>query len=301
MISVVVPVYNMEKFLARCLDSLLAQTIRDFEILLVDDGSTDKSAEICHKYEKLDERIKYIYKQNGGLSDARNVAIKIAKGEYITFIDSDDYVHSTYLEYLLTLCEKHDADIASCIHFETSEDACVYNITDEKVLCMSGKEACKRMVTDLASILTAACGKLYKTAIVKKYEFPYGRFHEDVATTYKYYLDAEKVVYSNKELYAYYQHSNSIMHKVSDKKVEDELWAMSDRALGFAEHDEKELANMSWEFMISFLKRNVKEKRGNSDIWKKYGKICMKNKLAPKSRVKVFLLSYVPAIARKIL
>lgn len=301
MISVVVPVYNMEKFLARCLDSLLVQTLIDFEILLIDDGSTDNSAEICKKYAEKDSRIQYIYKQNGGLSDARNAAVKIAKGEYITFIDSDDYVHHTYLEYLLTLCEKYDADIASCIHFETSEDACVYNVSEEKVLSMSGKEACKRMVTDLAPVLTAACGKLYRTSIVKKYEFPYGRLHEDVATTYKFYLDAEKVVYSYKELYAYYQHPNSIMHRVSDKKVEDELWALSDRAQTVQKCGENQLANLCWEFMIKFLKRDVLEKRGTAQIWKKYGRICLNNKLHLKTKLKVLLLIYTPSIARKIL
>lgn len=293
MISVVVPVYNMEKFLGRCLDSLIAQTIKDFEVLLIDDGSTDSSAEICKKYAKSDQKIKYVYKQNGGLSDARNTAIKIAKGEYITFIDSDDYVHETYLEYLLSLCQKYNADIASCIHFETSEDACTYNTSEDKVLHMSGKEACKRMVTDLAPVLTAACGKMYKTSIVKRYEFPYGRLHEDVATTYKYYLDAENVIYSYKELYAYYQHPNSIMHKVSDKKVEDELWAMSDRALGFSKCEEKELANLSWEFMFKFLKRDVLKGNGNKNIWKQYGKLYLRNTSGVKCFLKGFYISYL--------
>lgn len=298
MISVVVPVYNMEKFLARCIDSLLAQTLTDFEILLIDDGSTDKSAEICKKYAEKDSRIQYIYKQNGGLSDARNTAVKIAKGEYITFIDSDDYVHNTYLDYLFTLCENHNADIASCIHFETSEDACIYNVSEEKVLSMSGKEACKRMVTDLAPVLTAACGKLYKTSIVKKYEFPYGRLHEDVATTYKYYLDAEKVIYSYKELYAYYQHPNSIMHKVSDKKIEDELWAMSDRALGFEKVGEKKLSNMSWEFMSGFLARHIINQEGNRKIQRKYGALYIEHASRTKAKIKIWLLNYIPYFSK---
>lgn len=299
MISVVVPVYNMEKFLGRCLDSLIAQTMKDFEVLLIDDGSTDSSAEICKKYAELDRRIKYVYKQNGGLSDARNTAVKIAKGEYITFIDSDDYVHETYLEYLLSLCQKYNADIASCIHFETSEDACKYNTSEDKVLHMSGKEACKRMITDLAPVLTAACGKMYKTPIVKRYEFPYGRLHEDVATTYKYYLDAENVIYSYKELYAYYQHPNSIMHKVSDKKVEDELWAMSDRALGFAEREEKELANMSWEFMSKYLVRHIIDRSGNKQIHLKYGRLYIKHASRIKTKIKIWLFMYVPYFSKK--
>mgnify|MGYP003290653380 CR=1 FL=1 len=298
MISVVVPVYNMEKFLERCLESLISQTISDFEILLIDDGSTDKSAEICRKYVKTDERIRYIYKENGGLSDARNAAIEVAKGEYITFVDSDDYVHSTYLEYLLSLIEKYDADIASCIHFPTSEDAVLFDLSEENVFCMNGKEACKRMVTDLAPVLTAACGKLYKTAIVKKHEFPYGRLHEDVATTYKYYLEAECVVYGYRELYAYYQHPNSIMHRISDKKVEDELWAMSDRALNLQQRGEEKLASLSWEFMFKFLKRDVVNKLGNSKIWKKYGNKYISNNSRIKKKIKGYLLISCPGLIR---
>lgn len=292
MISVVVPVYNMEKYLSRCLDSLLAQTIEDFEILLIDDGSTDSSADICKEYTKKDHRIIYVYKENGGLSDTRNAAIKIAKGEYITFVDSDDYVHSTYLEYLLSLMERYNADIASCVHFETSDNACEFDLKEQDVICLNGKEACKRMLTDLAPVLTAACAKLYKTDLVKKYEFPYGRLHEDVATTYRYYFDAGNVVYGYRKLYAYYQHPNSIMHNISDKKVEDELWAMSDRALVLQQNGEKQLASQAWEFMAKFLKRDIVNEIGNSKIWKKYGKMYVQNASGMKAKIRGILMVY---------
>lgn len=298
MISVIVPVYNMEKFLARCVDSLLCQTMKDFEILLVDDGSTDDSAQICREYAARDNRIKYIKKVNGGLSDARNVAMEHAKGEFVTFIDSDDFVHSTYLEYLLSLILENDADISSCIHFETSLDVISEDLGEENIFCMSGHEACERMLKDLAPVLTAACGKLYKTEIVKKYKFPYGRLHEDVATTFKYYLDSTKVVYSYKKLYAYYQHPNSIMHTISNKKIDDELWAMSERALYLRELGEKKLETLAWDFMTTFLRGDVMNKIGNAKLWRKYGRLYINNTPRLRAKAKIGLITYLPCIGR---
>lgn len=291
----------MEKYLARCLESLLKQTFNDYEVLIIDDGSTDQSAEICQKYVKQDMRMKYIYKRNGGLSDARNTGVRIAKGDFITFLDSDDYVHPLYLEYLFGLCKKYDADIASCVHLETSEENCFFESSREinsRIECMTGKDACMRMVTDLAPVLTAACGKLYKTDIVKQYEFPYGRLHEDVATTYKYYMKADKVVYGASNLYAYYQHSESIMHKVNLKKVEDELWALSERAIGFEKSGEQLLSDASWQFMFKFLERDIMQCKGNKKIWKKYGKLCSSHVSHEKTKIKIWILLNFPIVWR---
>ena len=298
MISVIVPVYNMEKYLARCIESLLCQTMKDFEILLIDDGSTDGSASICKEYAAQDNRIRYIKKKNGGLSDARNVALEHVKGEFVTFIDSDDFVHSTYLEYLLSLILENDADISSCIHFETSLDVIGEDLGEETIFCMSGHEACERMLKDLAPVLTAACGKLYRTEIVKKYKFPYGRLHEDVATTFKYYLDSTKVVYSYKKLYAYYQHPNSIMHTISNKKIDDELWAMSERALYLRELGEKKLETLAWDFMTTFLRGDVMNKIGNAKLWRKYGSLYIKNTPRLRAKAKIGLITYLPCIGR---
>lgn len=298
MISVIVPVYNMEKYLARCVESLLCQTMKEFEILLIDDGSTDGSASICKEYAAQDNRIRYIKKKNGGLSDARNVALEHVKGEFVTFIDSDDFVHSTYLEYLLSLILENDADISSCIHFETSLDVIGEDLGEENIFCMSGHEACERMLKDLAPVLTAACGKLYRTEIVKKYKFPYGRLHEDVATTFKYYLDSTKVVYSYKKLYAYYQHPNSIMHTISNKKIDDELWAMSERALYLRELGEKKLETLAWDFMTTFLRGDVMNKIGNAKLWRKYGRLYIKNTPRLRAKAKIGLITYLPCIGR---
>lgn len=301
MISVIVPVFNMEKYLARCIDSLVSQSIKDIEILLIDDGSTDSSADICKKYAEDDKRIKYIYKENGGLSDARNKAIDIVKGEFITFVDADDYVHKTYLEYLFSLINNYSADIATCIHFETCLDSFEEVKGSDNVICMSGYEACERMLVDFGATLTAACGKLYKSEIVKQYKFPYGKLHEDVATTYKYYLNSSKVVYGYKELYAYYQRPDSIIHTISSRKVEDELWAMSERAISLQKLGEEKLSKLSWGHVAWYLKRDVKEQLGSPQIWKKYGKIYIENSSDIKEKLKIYLFTSYPRLGRKYL
>lgn len=309
MISVIVPIYNMEKYLSRCIESLLNQTYQQFEILLIDDGSTDFSAKICREYIEKDNRIRYYYKLNGGLSDARNVGLTLAKGEYIAFVDSDDYVHNTYLEHLHSLINGYDADIACCNHMETSLDELILEEKESKISCMSGYEACARVVSDLAPVLTSAWGSLYKLDCVKNIRFPYGRLHEDVATTFKYYLNSNKVVYSDKKLYAYYQRPNSIMHVVNIKKIEDELWAMSERADYLEQMGDKKLAIMSWDFMSGFLVRDIINQRGNQKLWKKYGKLYIVHVSRIKSKLKIWLLinfqnvskiySYILKIKRK--
>lgn len=122
LISIIVPVYNVEKYLKECIDSVISQTYKNLEIILVDDGSTDKSGEICDEYSKKDSRIKVIHKENGGLSDARNVALDIAKGEYIGFVDSDDYVEKDMFETLYKLAEEHNTEISSISFYKTLEN-----------------------------------------------------------------------------------------------------------------------------------------------------------------------------------
>ena len=114
LVSIIVPVYNVEKYLERCLDSLINQTLKDIEIILVDDGSTDDSGNICDKYAKKDKRIKVIHKENGGLSDARNIGLSIANGRYLQFVDSDDFIHKQMIEILYNTIINNNADISIC-------------------------------------------------------------------------------------------------------------------------------------------------------------------------------------------
>lgn len=122
LISIIIPVYNVERYLRECIDSIIAQTYKNLEIILVDDGSSDKSGEICDEYSKKDSRIKVIYKKNGGLSDARNVALDIAKGDYIGFIDSDDYIEKDMFQILYNLAEEYNAEISSISFYKMLEN-----------------------------------------------------------------------------------------------------------------------------------------------------------------------------------
>ena len=211
-ISVVIPVYNVEKYLRPCVESVLRQTFQDFEIILVDDGSMDSSGNICDILKDEDARIRVIHKDNRGLSHTRNVGTECARGDYVTYIDSDDTVASNYLQTLLSLIEDYSADVSSC-EFSFCRDGEEAKLGDNwEYGSLSGMEALKKMlIGDIHN--TSACGLLIKTYIAKKYAFPVGKFHEDDLTTYKYFMAAGKVAYTRAPLYMYYQRQGSIMHK----------------------------------------------------------------------------------------
>lgn len=225
MISVVVPVYNVENYLCRCLDSILAQSYKDYEIILVDDGSTDNSGKICDEYAKKNKKVIVIHKTNGGLSDARNTGIKKAKGEFITYVDSDDWIHKDFLKNLYNLIIDKNADMAvSGIEFVYENQKEKINDFETIVDIYSGLEALEKMLHgNLADHGSSACGILYKTELSKKYEFPYKRYHEDDFTTFKYYIDSKKVAVTSQKMYFYLQRNNSIMHRKFGKSSVDEL------------------------------------------------------------------------------
>ena len=223
MISVIVPVYNVEKYLEECIESIINQTHSDIEIILVDDGSKDNSGALCDEYASKDSRIRVIHKENGGLSDARNCGMRAAKGEIISFVDSDDYLSPFFLEImyeammngncdivaLKSACEFWDGDI--CSELSTCEN-------DYKVKYCSTIEATRQMF--YMKILTGAPFKLYKKYILNGIEFPYGYYYEDVATTYKAFLAGKKAAIVEANIYAYRKRMDSIIRqKFSEKKL----------------------------------------------------------------------------------
>jgi len=218
-VSVIIPVYNVEKYLQRCVNSVLNQTYTDLEIILVDDGATDSSGALCDFLATLDERVKVYHKENGGLSDARNYGIEKANGEYLTFIDSDDYVENDYVETLVGDMEKHGVDIAIGGHrvvYDTRNiektDACEQVVLDKK-------QALERMLYDTISI--AAWSKLFRRAVLGDIRFPVGRLYEDTATTYKFVLRADKISYTSKAIYNYAIRTDSITRKEYSAKKND--------------------------------------------------------------------------------
>ena len=222
MISIVVPVYNSEKYLKACIDRILEQEYREFELILVDDGSTDESGTICDEYAQKDDRVKVIHQQNAGLSAARNKGLEYATGEYILWVDSDDIIAKEALAIWLGLIEKHDADMAigKIAIVQENEDCIEQQKTKGSVL--TGEGALKHVFYGNL-IGTTVCGILIKAEIARRYPFPVGKYHEDDRTSFRYYLASDKVAFTDEYLYYYIQHTGSIMHRPYGQIAVDEL------------------------------------------------------------------------------
>lgn len=219
MISVIVPVYNVSRYIKKCIISILSQTYNDFELLLVDDGSTDKSGKICDYYKNQDDRIKVFHKENGGLSDARNYGIERASGEFVTFIDSDDYVASNYLETLFQLIIQNDADVSSVCFIEiNNRELDVFEDVD-RTGCLTNKDAIKfSMIRNKLGV--SACGKLFKIGLFKKIKFPKDQLYEDLFTIPYIFAKSNRIAYTEAKLYAYYIRSGSITNsKITPKHL----------------------------------------------------------------------------------
>ena len=211
LISVIVPVYNVEPYLNRCIESIVSQTYNNIEIILVDDGATDNSGIMCNEWQTKDERIKVIHKANGGLSDARNIGIKNASGKYITCIDSDDSVDLDMIEYLYYLLKKYNCRMSLCSHrilFEKSNK--VMSLGNGKEEVLNADECIKKMCYQ-DSVDTSAWGKLYEKDIFDDIEYPVGKLFEDIGTTYKTFIKSGNVACGYKDKYTYYVRANSIV------------------------------------------------------------------------------------------
>ena len=223
LISVIVPVYNVERYLRRCVDSILHQTYRNLEVLLVDDGSTDASGAICDEYAAQEERVTAVHQKNGGLSAARNAGLERAQGTYLCFVDSDDFLDSRMLETLCRDLQEKDADVAvvGFRMFEREEELAPAELA-VPVQCMTGREAIRNtLVSD--ELGDFAWNKLYKRELFRDIRYPLGRMMEDQGTTYRIFQQCSKVVYRPVPLYYYYQRPDSILHRRNMKFYEDKL------------------------------------------------------------------------------
>lgn len=229
MISVIVPIFNTQDYLECCIKSILTQSFKNFELLLINDGSTDKSGEICEKYASMDERIRYIYKENGGLSDARNKGIECAKGEYLAFIDSDDFIHKDMLKILYDNLLNYNADISVCSFWWLEEaEAGAKDIEENEPICFEQNEVMQQLF-DRNLETVVAWNKLYRAEMFQDVRYPVGRLHEDEFIVHRLLFNCSKIVYSNCKLYYYIRHSNSITGNVSEKRIHDTLDAFADR------------------------------------------------------------------------
>lgn len=224
LISVIVPIYNVEKYLSHCINSILNQTVKNLEIILVDDGSLDSSGKICDEFSKKDNRIVVIHKENNGLSSARNAGIEIANGSYLGFVDSDDWLDENMYEILLKLIKDNSADLSCCKFFKTANgEEKIPPITNEIIESFNNIEGLNNFYTDLYTQTVVAWNKLYKRKLFDNVIYPIGKIHEDEGTTYKLFYKANKITYTNRPLYYYRTTPNSITTSKFNKKRLDIL------------------------------------------------------------------------------
>ncbi|WP_190279513.1 glycosyltransferase [Ornithinibacillus gellani] len=210
-VSVIVPVYNGEQYLSKCIESIISQTFSDLEVIIVNDGSTDKSGKIADYYASKDDRIKVIHKEFGGVSSARNMGLGVAKGEYIGFVDGDDYIDRHMYETLYQLCNDYQSEIAICNLGREIDNRLLNNEKETTtVLEMNRKTALNELFKG-ELYRFSLCNKLFHYKCFKNIQFPYGRIHEDLSTTYKLFANATKITFINYTGYIYVKRPNSIL------------------------------------------------------------------------------------------
>lgn len=208
-ISVIVPVYNTEKYLSKCLDSILNQTLREIEVIVVNDGSKDNSQQIIEEYKEKDSRIISIIKSNGGLSDARNCGIEKANGEYLAFIDSDDYIDPIMLQTMLDLAEKHESEIVMCDLVKVDENGNEFRDLPQSVQ-LPEKIILKDDFTIFGEMSCFACNKIFKKSLFEKHQFKKGIHFEDIELIPKLVLDSTVISKINQPFYKYFERQDSI-------------------------------------------------------------------------------------------
>lgn len=209
LVSIIVPIYKVEPYLRRCLNSIVTQTYTNLEIILVDDGSPDSCPQICDEYAEKDRRIIVIHKENGGLSDARNAGLDICTGKYISFVDSDDWVEKEYIFCLVKNALLTSSDITIVNHNLVWDNHQLDSEPFESCI-IDGKKAFRQIILSQTIHLGIACAKLYNNRLFKSIRFPKGKIHEDDFTSYKLTYETNKICCVNLVLYHYYQRNNSI-------------------------------------------------------------------------------------------
>ena len=235
-ISVIVPVYNVEKYVARCIESILNQTYTNIELILVDDKTPDNSGKICDEYALRDERIRVIHREkNGGLSAARNSGLEVCNGEYVTFVDSDDFLHHTAVSVMYKNLSEYNADVSiiNCIPVPQDIEGELADDTEPNVMCCNGRD----ILRERFKRCTSAWAKLYTTSLFDDLRFIEGRWHEDVHMSCRMFYDkAKTVVICDNQLYYACQNPQGFMHsKMSPVRIDDMLYIFEDRFNFFVE------------------------------------------------------------------
>lgn len=265
-ISVVVPVYKVEKYLLRCVNSILAQSFAEFDLILVDDGSPDQCPELCDSLQEKDHRIHVIHQENGGLSAARNTgiewALKQSESQWITFIDSDDWVHPQYLEAFISAVTKSDLDVCMCQFHITSEYSNRFDPITEADFAVHKTETAFLM-EELDP--NSACGRLFRKELFTDIRFPVGKLHEDRYTTYKLLFQFPNVGVIQKPMYFYYVNSEGIVHSEWSLRKLDDLEATEQQMAYFKEKQMKDMYVYTVKDYIHLLVHSLRNMKGRSE------------------------------------
>lgn len=286
MISVIVPVYNVESFLVESINSIKNQTYKDIEIILVDDGSTDNSGNICDELAKTDCRIKVYHKENGGLSDARNYGIDRMNGEYVCFIDSDDTVSSHYIEYLydalkqtgtrLAMCRFKKVSVAGYCEYQTYNFSCTIQTSHQTLMDIYSNNDNEQTIV--------AVGKLSERSLFDNLRFPKGRIHEDEALTPMLFSRAESIAIVDLPLYFYYVREGSITQSGWNNKRLDYLTALEERIELAKEINDVDFLDETYIKICRFISTsfaNIKDKETKTRLSKVFNdniKLCKFNR-----------------------
>ena len=219
LISVIIPVYRVEAYLHRCMDSVLAQTYENMEIILVDDGSDDGCPVICDAYAEQDGRVRVIHQKNAGLSGARNTGIEAAKGGYLAFVDSDDYLASDFLARLYEACVKTGSDMSVC-RWEYVKGEAIPEKGSGETRIFTGRQMLANLYIPDGAYFVVAWNKLYKRELFETIRYPLGRIHEDEATTYRIYHQVKQAAYVDASLYGYFVTPSSITRGFNPKRLD---------------------------------------------------------------------------------
>lgn len=256
LITVIVPIYKAEKYLDRCVASIIRQTYQNLEIILVDDGSPDRCSEICDKWAIRDNRVKVIHQHNSGVSEARNAGLNNANGRYIMMVDSDDYLYSGMIQILHKALTEHKADLSVC-EFEKG-CAATFDFTyreEVPVEIINAEVALNRIYHDSEKALqyVAPWGKLYKKELFEGIQYPKGKIFEDIYVTHQLLYRCRKIAVVPQKLIYYFQHTNSIMNKKFHVGKLDYLEALKNRIAFYVEHGLTELSDIAYDEYIHSL------------------------------------------------
>ena len=264
LISIIIPVYKVEKYLEKCIQSLINQTYENLQIILVDDGSPDNCGKICDEYAKKDHRIEVIHKSNGGLSDARNKGLEIAKGEYIGFVDSDDYIEADMYEVLYNLLKQYNADVSICNFYTVSQGKIAIKNAENGIKEYNRIEILKEVLLD-NNIQSYAWNKLYKKELFDEIKYPVGKKYEDIGTTFYLLEKCNKVVVTGKSEYYYINRQDSIVNNVTESTITDYIELIMQR-YDYIEKNIKELSSYNKDYLKRILKTAEKDIKSLNEV-----------------------------------